>query len=403
MSALIDAAKGALPKIKVVGIGHAGVNALNNMIRSNLKEVEFIVVSADLQVLDTSDAKTKLRIGKQITKGVGTGSEPQTGREAALEDRERIRELLKDSDMVYIIAGMGGGTGTGAAPVIAEIARGFGALTVAVVTKPFFDEGEVRLSNATLGIKELNQFVDTTIIIPMDNIRLVVEKDPPSLKIFEVAYDALRDAVQGITDLILVPGLINLDFADVKTIMQCSGKAFMGVGRGTGEQGHIEAAKKAISAPLSEETSIYGAKRILINITGGSELSLDAVQGASELVFDSAHDDADIIFGAVIDPNYSDQVTVTVIATGFEDKKETTMPKMNRPMYLYDERHVYYESVEKDAICGTITSTKNNERILQSEPYHRSLESHLEPNYIISFDKESLRLPPSLKKIRKPI
>jgi cell division protein FtsZ len=313
--------------IKVIGVGGAGGNAINNMIAAVLKNVQFVAVNTDVQVLNSSNAEIKMQIGQKITRGLGAGSNPQVGREAALEDSERLREVLEGADMVFITAGMGGGTGTGAAPIIAEIARSLGALTVAVVTKPFFYEGRKRLSNATLGIKELNQFVDTTIVIPNDKISLVVEKGTPLIKSFEVANDVLKDAVQGITDLILVPGLINLDFADVKTIMQYSGKAVMGIGKGKGEQGHIEAAKKAISNPLLEETSIDGARGILINITGGPDLTLDAVQGASELVFDSAHDDADIIFGAVIDPTLTGEVKVTVIATGFEEKKESKISK----------------------------------------------------------------------------
>ncbi|MBF0565617.1 MAG: cell division protein FtsZ, partial [Nitrospirae bacterium] len=349
MFELVETTEGKA-NIKVVGIGGAGGNAINNMILSDLKNVEFIAVNTDAQVLATSLAEKKLQIGEKITRGLGAGSNPQVGRESALEDGERIREFLDGADMVFITAGMGGGTGTGAAPVIAEIARGLGALTVAVVTKPFFYEGRKRLSNATLGIKELNQFVDTTIVIPNDKIQLVVEKGTPLLKSFEIANDVLRDAVQGITDLILVPGLINLDFADVKTIMQYSGKAVMGIGKGTGEQGHIEAAKKAISNPLLEETSIDGARGILINITGGSDLSLDAVQGASELVFDSAHDDADIIFGAVIDSNVTGEVKVTVIATGFEDKKDNSriaIPESSNKWRSAEKERVFQRSSDR--------------------------------------------------------
>lgn len=308
--------------IKVVGVGGAGGNAINTMISSNMKNVDFIAINTDIQVLNTSLSPKKLQIGTKITKGLGAGSNPSVGREAALEDAERIREMLDGADMVFITGGMGGGTGTGAAPVIAEIARGLDALTVAVVTKPFFYEGRKRLGNAAGGIKELNQYVDTVIVIPNDKIQLVVEKGTSLLRSFEVANNVLKDAVQGITDLIMVPGLINLDFADVKTIMQYSGKAVMGIGVGKGEQAYIEGAKKAIANPLLEESTIDGARGILINITGGMDLSLDAVQGASELIFDSAHEEADIIFGAVVDPNIKDEVKVTVIATGFEEKKE---------------------------------------------------------------------------------
>ncbi|MCI4626951.1 MAG: cell division protein FtsZ [Candidatus Magnetoovum sp. WYHC-5] len=308
--------------IKVVGVGGAGGNAINTMIASNMKNVEFIAINTDAQVLNNSLAPKKLQVGAQITKGLGAGANPQVGRESALEDCEAIKEALSGADMVFITAGMGGGTGTGAAPVVAEIARSIDALSVAVVTKPFFYEGKKRLSNANMGIKELTQYVDTIIIIPNDKIQLVVEKGTSLLKSLEIANDVLKDAVQGITDLMMVPGLINLDFADVKTIMHYSGKAVMGIGKGKGEQGHIEGAKKAIANPLLEESTIDGARGILINITGGMDLSLDSVQGAAELIFDSAHEDAEIIFGAVIDPNMGEEVKVTVIATGFEDRVE---------------------------------------------------------------------------------
>ncbi|MBF0538400.1 MAG: cell division protein FtsZ [Nitrospirae bacterium] len=373
--------------IKVVGVGGAGGNAINNMILSDLKNVQFIAVNTDAQVLQTSRAEYKLQVGEKITRGLGAGSNPQVGRESALEDSERLREILEGADMVFITAGMGGGTGTGAAPVIAEIARNLGALTVAVVTKPFFYEGRKRLSNATLGIKELNQFVDTTIVIPNDKIQLVVEKGTPLIKSFEIANDVLRDAVQGITDLILVPGLINLDFADVKTIMQYSGKAVMGIGKGKGDQGHIEAAKKAISNPLLEETSIDGARGILINITGGNDLSLDAVQGASELVFDSAHDDADIIFGAVIDPSSNGEVKVTVIATGFEDKKDTKMslsPEMSR-----------WKSTEKDRVF-----TRSSDRLLTKNLFDFSKEDKVPTTELMSYD-DDIDIPTFIRKQRE--
>ncbi|MBF0343234.1 MAG: cell division protein FtsZ [Nitrospirae bacterium] len=372
--------------IKVVGVGGAGGNAINNMILSDLKNVQFIAVNTDAQVLQTSRAEYKLQIGEKITRGLGAGSNPQVGRESALEDNDRLREILEGADMVFITAGMGGGTGTGAAPVIAEIARNLGALTVAVVTKPFFYEGRKRLSNATLGIKELNQFVDTTIVIPNDKIQLVVEKGTPLIKSFEIANDVLRDAVQGITDLILVPGLINLDFADVKTIMQYSGKAVMGIGKGKGEQGHIEAAKKAISNPLLEETSIDGARGILINITGGTDLSLDAVQGASELVFDSAHDDADIIFGAVIDPHSEGEVKVTVIATGFEEKKDIkiSLPEMNR-----------WKSTEKDRVF-----TRSSDRLLTKNLFDFSKEDKIPTTELMSYD-DDIDIPTFIRKQRE--
>ncbi len=308
--------------IKVVGVGGAGGNAVNNMITSNMKDIEFISINTDMQVLESSLSPFKIQIGEAITRGLGAGSSPQIGREAALESKDKIQESLQGADMVFITAGMGGGTGTGAAPVIAEISKEAGALTVAVVTKPFFYEGKRRSNNAMQGIKELDQFVDTVIVIPNDRIQLVVDKGTSLLKSFAVADEVLKNAVQGISDLILVPGLINLDFADVRTIMQNSGKAVMGVGIGTNGDGLTEAAKKAISNPLIEDNSIDGARGILINITGGMDLSLDEVKNATELIFDSAHDDAEIVFGAVIDSDNNDAVRVTVIATSFEEKKE---------------------------------------------------------------------------------
>ncbi|VAX27619.1 Cell division protein FtsZ [hydrothermal vent metagenome] len=309
-------------KIRVIGVGGAGGNAVNNMIAANLKGIDFIAINTDLQVLETSLAPQKIQIGADLTRGLGAGSNPEIGRQAALHDYDAIAERLQGSDMVFITAGMGGGTGTGASSVVASIARELGALTVAVITKPFFYEGKKRLMNAEEGIKELRQHVDTIIVIPNDRISLVVEKGTPLLKSFTVANNVLRQAVQGISDLILTPGLINLDFADVKTVIEDSGRAVIGIGSGNGEAGAVDAAKKAISNPLLEDSSVEGARGILVNITGGIELSLSAVQEATALIYDSAHEDVNIIFGAVIDSDMTDEVRITVIATGFEPKKE---------------------------------------------------------------------------------
>ncbi|GMT47065.1 MAG: cell division protein FtsZ [bacterium] len=309
-------------KIRVIGVGGAGGNAVNNMIAANLKGIDFIAINTDLQVLETSLAPQKLQIGADLTRGLGAGSDPDIGRQAALHDYDAIAERLQGSDMVFITAGMGGGTGTGASSVVASIARELGTLTVAVITKPFFYEGKKRLMNAEEGIKELRQHVDTIIVIPNDRISLVVEKGTPLLKSFTVANNVLRQAVQGISDLILTPGLINLDFADVKTVIEDSGRAVIGIGSGSGEAGAVEAAKKAISNPLLEDSSVEGARGILVNITGGIELALSAVQEATGLIHDSAHEDVNIIFGAVIDSDMTDEVRITVIATGFEPKKE---------------------------------------------------------------------------------
>lgn len=329
----LEEVRGQGASIKVVGVGGAGGNAANNMIASNLQGVEFIAVNTDSQVLETALAPTKVQIGMELTKGLGAGSNPEIGREAALEDREAIAEHLKGSDMVFITAGMGGGTGTGASPVVASVAKELGALTVAIVTKPFFYEGRKRAINAEIGIKELQKYVDTLIIIPNDRIGLVVEKGTPMLKSFAVANDVLRQAVQGISDLILIPGLINLDFADVKTVMANAGRAVMGVGLGRGEGGALEAAKKAISNPLLEDSSTEGAKGIIINITGGLDLSLSSVQDAAGFIYDLANDEANIIFGAVINPDIEDEVRVTVIATGFDEKKEKVeLPQIKKWM-----------------------------------------------------------------------
>jgi len=309
-------------KIRVVGVGGAGGNAVNNMIGANLTGVDFIAVNTDQQSLDISLAPKKLQIGTELTKGLGAGSNPEIGREAAERDRDHLAELLDGSDMIFVTAGMGGGTGTGAAPVIASVGKELGALTVGIVTKPFFYEGKKRKMNAEAGIKELKQFVDAIIVIPNDRISFVVEKGTPVLKSFAIANDVLRHAVQGISDLILTPGLINLDFADVRAVMESSGRAVMGIGVGSGEDGATVAAKKAISNPLLEDSSIEGARGVLINITGGIDLSLSAVQEATALIYDSAHDDANIIFGSVIDPDATDEVRITVIATGFEPRTE---------------------------------------------------------------------------------
>lgn len=327
----IEEIRGQKAKIKVIGAGGAGGNAVNNMIASNLQGVEFIAVNTDLQVLENSLAPVKIQIGRELTRGLGAGSNPEIGRQAAMEDKGALMEAMDGCDLIFITAGMGGGTGTGAAPVIAGIAKEMGILTIAVVTKPFFYEGKKRLMNSEEGIKELAKQVDTLIVIPNDRISLVVEKNTPILKAFSIANDVLRQAVQGISDIILVPGLINVDFADVKTIMENTGRAVMGTGVGKGEGGAFEAAKKAISNPLLEDSSIEGARGVLVNITGGLELSLSEVHSASSLISDSAHEDVHVIVGAVLDPDLTDEVRVTVIATGFDEKKEKAeLPRIKK-------------------------------------------------------------------------
>jgi cell division protein FtsZ len=306
-----------LAVIKVVGVGGGGTNAVNRMVDAGLRGVEFIAVNTDAQALLMCDADVKIHIGSKITRGLGAGADPAIGLEAATESRDELKEALKGADMVFVTAGKGGGTGTGAAPVIAEIARELGALTVGVVTRPFGFEGRKRADQADGGIKQLREKVDTLIIIPNDRLLQVVEKRTSIVDAFRIADDVLRQGVQGITDLITVPGLINLDFADVRTIMRQAGSALMGIGVAGGESRAADAAKAAISSPLLE-ASVEGATGILLNITGGSDMGLFEVNEAAEIIGSAADGDANIIFGAVIDEALGDQVRVTVIATGFD-------------------------------------------------------------------------------------
>lgn len=306
-------------KIKVIGVGGGGNNAINSMALSNIYGVELIAVNTDKQALERSKAHLKVQIGENITKGLGAGADPNIGRQAALDDKEILMSCLEGSDMVFITAGMGGGTGTGAAPVIASISKELGILTVSIVTKPFRYEGRRRTINAEEGIKELKKYSDTFILIPNDKIRQIVPKDTPLIKAFEIADDVLRQSIQGISDIILIPGHINVDFADVKSVMTNSGRAVIGLGIATGENSAVEAARKAISNQLLEDTSIQEAKGILLNITGGLDFSIDAFDEASSLIANSAHEDANIILGHVINPDLVDEVRVTVIATGIDN------------------------------------------------------------------------------------
>ncbi len=314
---MLDPGSSYLAVIRVVGVGGGGTNAVNRMVDAGLKGVEFIAVNTDAQALLMCDADVKLHIGGKITQGLGAGADPEVGREAAEESRDEIREAIKGSDMVFVTAGKGGGTGTGAAPVIAEIAKEAGALTVGVVTRPFSFEGKRRSDQAEEGIRALREKVDTVIIIPNDRLLQVVEKRTSIIDAFKVADDVLRQGVQGITDLITVPGLINLDFADVKAIMKDAGSALMGIGIASGENRAAEAAKAAISSPLLE-ASVEGATGILLNITGGQDLGLFEVNEAAEVISSAADANCNIIFGAVIDDSVKDEVKVTVIATGFD-------------------------------------------------------------------------------------
>lgn len=306
--------------IKVVGVGGGGTNAVNRMIEMGLKGVDFVAVNTDGQALLRSNADQRLRIGDKLTKGLGAGANPEIGRAAAEESRDDIRAALEGADMVFITAGMGGGTGTGAAPVIAEMAREMGALTVGVVTKPFGFEGRIRSAQAEDGAQALKDRVDTMITIPNERLLQVVDKNTPVIEAFRIADDVLRQGVQGISDLITVTGLINVDFADVKTIMTNAGSALMGIGVAAGENRAIEAAQAAVSSPLLE-TSIEGAKGVLLNITGSSNLGLFEVNSAAAVITEASDPDANIIFGAVIDESLGNEIRVTVIATGFESKR----------------------------------------------------------------------------------
>lgn len=315
-------------QIKVVGCGGGGNNAVNRMIAAGLRGVEFIAINTDKQALFLSKANTKIQIGEKLTKGLGAGANPEIGEKAANESKEEIAQAIKGADMVFVTAGMGGGTGTGAAPVVAQIAKEMGILTVAVVTKPFIFESRTRAQHAERGIENLKASVDSLVTIPNDRLLQVVDKKTSMIEAFRLADDVLRQGVQGISDLIAVPGLVNLDFADVKTIMQNSGLAHMGIGKAAGDSRAEEAAKQAISSPLLE-TSIDGARRVLVNITGGSDFGIFELNTAAELIQKSADPDANIIVGAIIDDNLKDEIMITVIATGFE--KGPVLKKIDKP------------------------------------------------------------------------
>lgn len=316
--------------IKVVGVGGGGNNAVNRMIDAGIRGVEYVTVNTDAQDLLSSQAPTRIQIGRQLTEGLGAGADPEVGRKAALESQEELAAAIAGAHMVFITAGLGGGTGTGAAPVIAELARRQGSLTVAVATYPFAFEGRGRRAQAEAGYQALAQAVDTVITVPNEHLLKVVSKQTTLVEAFRVADDVLRQAVQGIAELITVPGIINLDFADIKTVMAEMGGALMGIGSGSGEQRAFKAAKQAISSPLLEDVTISGARGLLINITGGRTLTLHEVSEATSAIFEAAGKDANVIFGTVIDDNLNDEVKVTVIATGFEDarlQKDKEQPK----------------------------------------------------------------------------
>ena len=311
-------------RIKVIGVGGAGCNAVNTMITGGLCRVDFVAANTDVQALERSQASYKIQIGPERTRGLGAGAKPEVGRDAALESKDEIRESLVGADMVFVTAGMGGGTGTGAAPIVASIARELGILTVAVVTKPFQYEGHRRMSHAEEGIRDLGRHVDTLLIIPNQRLLGIVDKATPLLDAFKVADDVLRQAIQGIADVITTIGLVNVDFADVRTIMAHTGRAVMGMGIGRGANRAQEAAQKAICSPLLEEGSVEGARGVLLNITGGPNMSLHEVEEAASIVQHAADAEANIIVGQVINPEIGDDLIVTVIATGFEREEQAT-------------------------------------------------------------------------------
>jgi cell division protein FtsZ len=318
LSILLDERLENNAKMKVVGVGGAGGNALNTMVDAGLQGVDFIAINTDAQALDQNKARTRIQIGKKLTQGLGAGANPEIGHRAIEEDKEEVIETIDGADMIFVTAGMGGGTGTGAAPIVAEIAKDLGALTVGIVTKPFHFEGLKRMQRAEQGIEELRTNVDTLIVIPNQRLFTVVDKSTPLLAAFKIADEVLLHATKGISDLIAVPGLINLDFADVKTVMSEMGHALMGTGFASGEGKAIQAAQQAISSPLLEGISIRGAKGVLVNITGNPQMTLHEISEATTIIYEESGDKANIIFGAVIDEELQDSIFVTVIATGFE-------------------------------------------------------------------------------------
>ena len=316
--------------LRVVGVGGAGVNAVNRMVEAEVEGVEFIAINTDLQSLQQSAAHTTLHIGAEVTRGLGSGSDPNLGRQAAMEEYDRIKSLLKGADMVFVTAGAGGGTGTGAAPIVARIARELGALTVGIVTKPFGFEGSRRKAQADDGVEALAAEVDTLIVVPNNRLLTVLDKQTSMVEAFRVADDVLRQGVQGISDLVTLPGLINLDFADVRTIMAEAGNALLGIGMGRGERRAIDAAEQAVASPLLE-TSMDGARKILLSITAGRDLSLWEVNEAAKAVSEAAHPEANIIFGAMVDEKLGDEVWVTVVATGFGEPRTRVAAPIEEP------------------------------------------------------------------------
>ena len=364
-----------LATLKVIGVGGGGNNAVNRMIDHGMNNVEFIAINTDGQALNLSKAESKIQIGEKLTRGLGAGANPEIGKKAAEESREQIEDAIQGADMVFVTAGMGGGTGTGAAPVVAKIAKEMGALTVGVVTRPFGFEGRKRSTQAAAGVESMKAAVDTLIVIPNDRLLDIVDKSTPMMEAFKEADNVLRQGVQGISDLIAVSGEVNLDFADVKTIMSNQGSALMGIGVSSGENRAVEAAKKAISSPLLE-TSIVGAQGVLMNITGGESLSLFEAQEAADIVQDAADEDVNMIFGTVINPELQDEIVVTVIATGFEDKPTSQGRKASSTGF----------GTSATSSTSTQTSTPREESFSQSSSSSRSSESVTERSHTTKDD-----------------
>jgi cell division protein FtsZ len=375
-------------KIKVVGVGGSGGSALNRMIDSGIKGVEFIAINTDVQALHYNKASKKIHIGKNITRGLGAGMNPDLGRQAAEEAQNDIRDALKDANMVFVTCGLGGGTGTGASPIVAELARDIGALTVAVVTKPFGFEGAQRKQVAERGLAELTDKVDTIITIPNDKILQVIEKKTSILDAFMVVDEVLRQGVQGISELITIPGLINVDFNDVKAVMSGAGSALMGIGQATGDNKAIEAAKMAINSPLLE-MSIEGARGILFTIVGGAGLTMHEVNEAAKIITSSADEDAKIIFGAVIDPRYKDEIKITVVATGFNGSKRPVGTSSIAPDRSYSPTPFIEETDEHRPVASK--SKASALKIAQAEPAVKKTSSEEE-------DDDELSIPTFIRK-----
>ena len=363
-------------RIKVIGMGGAGCNAVDSMISTGLTKVEFIVANTDLQSLGKSPAQFKIQLGPERTRGLGAGAKPEIGRESAIESEAQIREALDGADMVFVTAGMGGGTGTGGAPVAAGIARELGILTVGVVTKPFQYEGHRRMGYAEEGLRELRRHVDSLLVIPNQKLLSLVDKTTPLLEAFKVADDVLRQAIKGITDVITTPGLVNVDFADVQTVMGYSGRAVMGLGVAKGTNRALEAAKQAISSPLLEDGSVEGARGMLLNITGGLNLSLHEVDVAAQIAKEAADPQANIIVGQVIDPTMEEEVVVTVIATGFEQQEPHAKPQPVISPAIQERANVYPPQIPRPALAAVRSvPTKDDDSELDRPTFMRRMES----------------------------